>query len=481
MMARKKVGNLTGNAPEVIAAIVVLFIYCMVISGVLFALPEKGLNTTTVATEKINVLTQPATVDADPEEAALELEAILKKNKKCLTCHRRDKVKVLESGEEMSLQVHKEDYAGSAHGEVACVSCHISIGSRKHPSKSTNITINSRREYSVELNESCRNCHERKYTQYEGSIHSSLVAQGSSKAPLCTDCHSAHSVETMSVYQPETGLPCKKCHDDIFTAYTASVHGSARLTGNEIRDEHIQAPICSDCHNSHGVAAVEIGDTLSTQCFGCHENVPLLHNQWLPNAGKHLDVVSCAVCHAPFAKHRFDLHFFDNTVQAPVGQQESYEVFQQQLKALEEDGGTVDPLAVWKLIEEGNKNVPANISLRGRLEVKSGIWAHQIAPKSFAVRTCDSCHLPGHRERMGVTVSMPQSGGTIKSFEADREELSSVGAVDSISDFFALGGNKNKLLDIMVLLSFISGIAIPVGHFTLGRMIREKMEIGGLK
>ena len=33
----------------------------------------------------------------------------------------------------------------------------------------------------------------------------------------------------------------------------------------------------------------------------------------------------------------------------------------------------------------------------------------------------------------------------------------------------------------MVLLSFISGIAIPVGHFTLGKMIREKMEIGESK
>ena len=47
-----------------------------------------------------------------------------------------------------------------------------------------------------------------------------------------------------------------------------------------------------------------------------------------------------------------------------------------------------------------------------------------------------------------------------------------------MSDFYALGGNKNKLLDIMFLLSLAAGIAIPIGHFTLGRMIKEKMNKG---
>ncbi len=65
-----------------------------------------------------------------------------------------------------------------------------------------------------------------------------------------------------------------------------------------------------------------------------------------------------------------------------------------------------------------------------------------------------------------------------QSFEANREVLSSVKAVDSISDFYALGGNPNKLLDILLLLSLAAGIAVPVGHFTLGKMIKEYMERG---
>jgi hypothetical protein len=469
MMARAMVGGATENRCVVSPASIVLFLCCLFFSGMSFAQTEA----------EAEASAEPAVIEQAPVDVGAELEAILKKNKKCLNCHKRERVKTLEDGAELSLQVHREDYTGSAHGEIACVGCHEAIGNRKHPSKKTNITISSQRDYAKEINQSCRNCHDKKFTQYQGSIHASLVTQGSDKAPLCSDCHSAHAVETMEVYQPDTGLPCKRCHENIFIAYSESVHGTARATGNVIRDEHIQAPICMDCHSSHNITAVEIGDTLRSQCLDCHENVPLLHSQWLPNAGTHLDIVSCAVCHAPFAKHRFDLHLYDNIAQVPVGQQESYKLFQEQLKQIEKEGGDVDPLAVWKLIEESDEeNIPSEISLRSRMEVRSGVWAHQIASKSFAVRTCDSCHQKDSRKGLDVTVSLPQEGGQIQRYKTGSEGLDSVGKVKSVSDFYALGGNPNKLLDIMVLLSFISGFAIPIGHYTLGKMIKEKMVRG---
>ncbi len=120
---------------------------------------------------------------------------------------------------------------------------------KKHPSREP---IASRREHSLALNQSCRSCHAENFEQYEHSIHASLVAEGNQSAPVCTDCHSAHAVESMAVYQPVTGLPCKNCHENIFDAYAQSVHGGARVRGNVIRESHIQAPICSDCHQAHG-------------------------------------------------------------------------------------------------------------------------------------------------------------------------------------------------------------------------------------
>lgn len=466
-MVRNTLGGSANSRRAELSVLLFFFVFCMMSSGALYAVFA------------IEISAGPAAVNDAPVDVVAELEAILKKNKKCLKCHSRDKFKTLENGEQMSLQVHREDYIGSAHGEFSCVGCHEAIGNRRHPSKKTNITITSQRDYAVELNQGCRNCHANNYTEYEHSIHASMIKQGNTSAPLCTDCHGAHTVETMAVYQAETGYPCKKCHQNIFHAYTESVHGDARLNGNVIRDTHIQAPICSDCHRSHDINALAIGDTLRSTCIGCHENVVLLHNQWLPNAGTHLDIVSCAVCHAPFAKRKFDLHLFDNVTQLPVSQQEGDESIQQQLQAMEEVGGSVvDMLKTWRTKRGENKQGQTpDISIRGRMEVQSGIAAHQIASKGFAVRTCDSCH-DDSRQSQKVTFSITQADGRKQSIEADEAMLNSVSAVNSISDFYALGGNPNKLLDIMLLLSLAAGIAIPIGHFTMGKMIKEKIERG---
>jgi len=296
----------SGDARTVLPFLTAFIMCCLMFSGVLFALSADETPLTeapatddpVVEAAAVEPAVESIAVEDATTEAASRLEEILKGNKKCLNCHNREKSKLLEDGKEMSLQVPKEPYLASAHGVVSCVSCHSAIGKIKHPSQSTNISISTEREFSVDLNESCRKCHRQKYTQYKGSVHSALVAQGNKKAPVCSSCHNPHAPVSMANYKPETGLPCKNCHENIFNAYSASVHGQARINGNTIRDSHIQAPICSDCHHSHEVTALAIGDVLRTTCINCHESVTLLHNQWLPNAGTHLDIVSCAVCHA---------------------------------------------------------------------------------------------------------------------------------------------------------------------------------------
>jgi len=454
--------------------LIVFIICCTIFSNVLYAqeLPATGAPTAEVPTES-------AVIEDAQDAAALKLEETLKKNNKCLRCHKRDKTKLLEDGEEMSLQVHKDDYLSSAHGEVRCVSCHKAIGKRKHPSKKTNIAIQSQREYSLEMNDNCRKCHIKKFKQYKGSVHATMVAQGSTKAPLCTDCHSAHAVETMENYQAVTGFPCKNCHENVYHSYSESVHGQARASGNTIRDSHIQSPICADCHKSHEVTALAIGDTLRSTCIGCHENVILLHNQWLPNAGTHLDIISCAVCHAPFARRKFDLHLYDNTTQLPVSQREGDDSIQEQMNAMQKEGGSVvDMLTSWRAKQGSDQQDKSpDILLRGRMEVQSGVAAHQIASKSFAIRTCDSCHKDDRRNQ-NVTLTITKADGRKESFAADEDVLASVAAVNSISDFYALGGNPNKLLDILLLLSLAAGIAVPIGHFTMGKMIREYLDKG---
>lgn len=471
-----KVGSLLGGLAERVKAklpVVMVLISCLVLANGLFAQetvdPEASAAQVTVPENDSRSATDPTSVDVTSRH-----EEILKDNNRCLRCHKRERTKLMENGEEMSLQIHGEGYINSAHGQIRCTSCHESIGDRKHPSKSTNIAITSQRDYSLEINESCRKCHRIKFTEYKNSIHSALIEQGNEKAPLCSDCHDAHAVESMADYQAETGQPCSMCHENIFNAYAASVHGQARMNGNTIRDSHIQAPICSDCHMSHQVTALAIGDVLRTTCINCHENVTLLHSQWLPNSGTHLDIVSCAVCHAPFAKRRYDLHLFDNEAQEPV---EGDEEMQEQLQAIVEEGLPGDPMEIWKS-RGGIEREVMDISLRSRMEVMSGIAAHQIANKSFAVRTCDSCHEPNSRQSQNVTVSFTQADGRRQSLEADREILSNIMPVNSISDFYALGGNPNKILDYLLLLALFAGFAIPIAHYSMGRFIREKTPKG---
>src|SRR5205809_892001 len=67
------------------------------------------------------------------------------------------------------------------------------------------------------------------------------------------------------------------------------------------------APVCTDCHGSHAVTP----KTAYNTCVACHEAAMVAHRKWLPNAGLHLEVVSCAACHAPGSQRTVDLRLYD--------------------------------------------------------------------------------------------------------------------------------------------------------------------------
>ena len=403
--------------------------------------------------------------------AKVSEQSMLKADKKCLKCHSKNRKKTMEDGEELSLHVAQAELSASAHSEIGCRGCHVELGNKKHPSREP---ISSARAYSVDQNEICRGCHEQKFAQYEGSIHASLVADGHGIAPLCTDCHGAHAVETMAKYEPVTGLPCKNCHDDIYAAYSQSVHGKARSQGNVIRASHIQAPICSDCHQAHQVTAAAAGDQLQTTCLDCHDDASLAHDQWLPNSELHLEVVSCAACHAPLAERRIDLELYDTVSGSALGRTQVDDQLGQRVRAIDTSGDGLDPLELWTLVRESSQQGgDIEVTLRGRMKVRSGVHAHQLAIKGSAVRECDSCHTEGSAAFQNVTVSIARPDGRKQYFEANKEVLSSVVSVDSVSGFYAMGGTRIKLLDGLLLLALIAGLAVPVGHLTLGRLLKR--------
>lgn len=413
------------------------------------------------------------------QSADLSAEQVAKpdaeRDAKCLKCHSKDKTKSLGDGEEMSLFVPLSDYTSSAHSKEGCVSCHKVIANKKHPAKKYRIEISSQRDYSVERNEVCRDCHEKKYAQYEGSIHAKLVAHGNDKAPVCSDCHTSHAVEPMTVYEPVTGQPCKNCHEDVYDVYSLSVHGKARKNGNVIREASIQAPICVDCHSAHNVTTLASRSELRTQCINCHDGVLQAHNQWLPNAGKHLESIACAACHAPLVEHRVDLELHDGLAEGNEAeiQNQNHEQMREQLRKKEEAGESLNPSEFGELMN-GNGEQVNDVSLSVRLEASSGVDAHRLADKLQAVRACESCHQKGAEAFQNVTVSITNEDGRRQHYSADKEILDSLGSVKTVNNFYAIGGTRMPLLDALVVLSLFAGIAVPIGHFGLGKILKKK-------
>ena len=405
--------------------------------------------------------------------AAEDNEEVSSPDLKCLKCHSRNLKKTLEDGEKMSLRIEVADFEKSVHRVIGCTGCHRDIAkAEKHPSKEP---IASRRAYSLKHNQTCSQCHEDHYADYKGSIHASLVEEGNENAPLCSDCHTSHKIQFRGSFEPVNGKPCSKCHADINEAYTQSVHGSARSGGNQLRGKFIKAPYCSDCHEAHEVLAVSATDYLVPTCMSCHEVAKLAHEQWLPNAAMHMKSVGCAVCHAPEAELRVNLQLYDRVQQAPVRRSEDNITLQNKLAEIDPDGNGLDPVELWKMMLKTDENgPPSDIILRGRLEVANGIDAHRMADHTEAIRSCESCHQANAEAFQNVTVSINRPDGRKESYKADSKVLNSPISVDSVGGFYAPGGTRIKWLDALLVLAIVGGLAVPVGHFALGKFLRRK-------
>ncbi|UCD63908.1 MAG: hypothetical protein JSW34_00340 [Candidatus Zixiibacteriota bacterium] len=194
----------------------------------------------------------------------------------CGRCH-------IDAAEAYGVSPHMHGREVSVEDVPGCVTCHggHTILAVDDPESA----VNHRNSVSV-----CIKCHEdasvtAKFTQlpkppmikaYENSVHGrALMTEGNMRAPACTDCHGGHSF--MPSDQPESPLykthiaaTCGRCHEEIASHYTASVHGSALAKGT------LESPTCTNCHGEHDIRAhldptskVFAGNVPRT-CSDCH-------------------------------------------------------------------------------------------------------------------------------------------------------------------------------------------------------------------
>lgn len=393
--------------------------------------------------------------------------ALAQLNQQCLGCHSMKGLeKKLANRETLSLHVDGAAFAQSVHNKIGCAVCHSGISFETHPAVKTKIA--SSRAYSLALAKVCQTCHGAISKLYEGSIHAALLREGNPGAPICTDCHSPHATMAKAAYDAATGAPCSQCHDPIFKAYAGSVHGKATLA-------------CSNCHRAHDVSPATAGDQLKNACLGCHQDAQASHQKWLPNAKHHFDAVSCPACHSPAAKRKVDLKLYDNVAQQAVTEKAGVPQFESRARSVDAKGAGLDAMALHSLLREFNREgIDNKTTLRGRLEVSTGVEAHQLGKSTEAIRDCAKCHRQGADPFQSVTVSIVGPDGRPLRYGAKPEVLNSMISVDSLGGFYAIGGTRIKLLDWLLALAVLGGIGVPLGHLTLNWLFRRYAKrIGG--
>jgi len=336
--------------------------------------------------------------------------ALAEADQACLACHAQEGLaKTFGKGESVSLHVQGEAFARSVHSALGCSGCHSEVDLKTHPGGGK--TFATAREFSIAQAGACRQCHEDAFEQHKASVHAARIEQGSALAPTCTGCHGFHTVTPKTAYET---------------------------------------------------------------CVTCHAAALAAHRQWLPNAALHHEVVSCAACHAPKALRMVDLRFFDRATKRWVVEAAGAQTFGKLAGAVDADGNGLDPAELASLLKQVNPDAAAlPKTLRGRIELRSNVEAHGLAAKETAIKACDSCHQAGAEPFQNVTVSMTGPDGRPVRHAAQKQVLDSPLAVASLPEFYAIGGTRSRLLDLLFLAALVAGVGFPIGHLTLRWIFRK--------
>lgn len=205
--------------------------------------------------------------------------------KTCGTCH-GNRTLAQKYGLENVYSVYMDSihgYAVSKEGLLVaanCMSCHGShnILSHKDPRSPTN---------KANIAATCGSCHGGVKAQYMGGVHGKQVANGNLKAPVCTDCHTAHAIlePTRASFQMQATPICGSCHKAQMETYRDTFHSQLGLLGG-----YVQTARCWDCHGAHEVlpasdprSPVAKANLIKT-CGKCHANANASFVEYQPHA-----------------------------------------------------------------------------------------------------------------------------------------------------------------------------------------------------
>ena len=138
--------------------------------------------------------------------------------------------------------------------------------------------------------DTCGKCHVGVEQTYAKSVHGKLLAKGDSRGPVCTDCHTAHQIETQADghLKAASDRRCGRCHADRLENYLETYHGKAIALGTA--QQAAQVAACYDCHGHHDVlppsdpASHLSSSNILQTCRQCHKDATQKFTQYIPHA-----------------------------------------------------------------------------------------------------------------------------------------------------------------------------------------------------
>ena len=383
----------------------------------------------------------------------------------CLTCHSKPITRSI-NGKTISLTIDEAWVKGSVHRNHECTDCHTAYSKENHPSPKD---YTSGRQLSHAASETCERCHFEKAVKVKDSIHAVLLAKGDQRAPGCSDCHGAHQVGPGALADTLDGVPCRKCHQEIYDVFRTSVHGMAKQSGTA------HPPLCAACHNAHDVKPAMASRSPRDMCLACHPSYESDHRQRLPNPQAHLAMVACTACHVPLAyKRSIYLRLTDGATGKLMDDAEVLT----QLKTRGVTAKQIGPKELWQLYRDMNASRPVNVAVAVSMDDR--LNAHYLAPKDIAVKQCEACHSADSSFFKTVALATAGPDGREVLRDVDPEVLGSVYGAILLKRFYVMSGTRLTAMDYAGAMIILGGIAVPVLHGA-ARMMTRRLRAGGRK
>ncbi|MFZ3213273.1 MAG: hypothetical protein WA188_17355 [Terriglobales bacterium] len=183
-------------------------------------------------------------------------------------------------------------YEESIHGKgllksgltvtATCTNCHTAHG--ELPAADPESTVNPKNVPST-----CGQCHHGIQEQFVQSIHSTSVTKTGQALPVCSDCHTAHSIRRTDEdgFKLDIMNKCGRCHAEIAKTYFDTYHGKVSRLG------YTKTAKCYDCHGAHDIQKVtdprshlSRANVVAT-CRQCHSDATRRFAGYLTHATHH--------------------------------------------------------------------------------------------------------------------------------------------------------------------------------------------------